>query len=374
MLENSVSRNNKYNSHVIDSPTEHTEVIGRGVNEILYFIKIDRKGTDYNALWQDPSISDKTLSFEVDSPLFLEVTLPDGTVLSEEVDESSFIENDAFYISLGDQDKKAIFINTDLEGEYNVKLTPNGDGEYALTSRVQIEGQEIQEEVISGEVQVTDDELEYIIPIEKSEDGGLNTETFEIKKKNSAPIASLDKEVYEAKVGEEVIFDASGSQDQEGDDLEYKWLVQNEEGDTIVETEYSVESIWRYTFENPIEGKVFLVVTDGEFDHSVDSELIVEEIDESSRIEQVKALLESLEEDTQYIVSKKKLWLRLIEILELPIVQNNDRLYERIEQILNRDIQRSLLIDKRLESTWMWWKKRDLITEKNEEILRKIIG
>lgn len=69
-------------------------------------------------------------------------------------------------------------------------------------------------------------------------------------------------------------------------------------------------------------------------------------------------------------------WFKLCQLVSpklrplgrgLGYLQNNDRLYTRIESILYRDIRRSLILDERIEMF------KDLITEDNEEILRKII-
>ena len=52
------------------------------------------------------------------------------------------------------------------------------------------------------------------------------------------------------------------------------------------------------------------------------------------------------------------------------MIGNNDRLKEIIIGILESDIERSLWIDDRLERTWMWWRRTDLVNDRNEETLR----
>ena len=53
-------------------------------------------------------------------------------------------------------------------------------------------------------------------------------------------------------------------------------------------------------------------------------------------------------------------------------MEKSDRLKEIIIGILERDIERSLWIDSRLEKTWMWWRRIDLISDQNEGILREV--
>ena len=55
------------------------------------------------------------------------------------------------------------------------------------------------------------------------------------------------------------------------------------------------------------------------------------------------------------------------------LIQNNDRLQSIIVRILEQDIGRSLKIDSRIENTWMWWHRTDLITKNNEIILIEIV-
>jgi hypothetical protein len=56
------------------------------------------------------------------------------------------------------------------------------------------------------------------------------------------------------------------------------------------------------------------------------------------------------------------------------LIENNGRLKEIIIRILKDDIERSLWIDNRLERTWMWWKRQDLISDKNEQVLSEVIS
>jgi hypothetical protein len=53
-------------------------------------------------------------------------------------------------------------------------------------------------------------------------------------------------------------------------------------------------------------------------------------------------------------------------------VEKSDRLKNIILRILERDIERSLWIDNRLENTWMWWRRTNLIADQNEGILREV--
>lgn len=54
------------------------------------------------------------------------------------------------------------------------------------------------------------------------------------------------------------------------------------------------------------------------------------------------------------------------------LVENNGRLENIIVTILEKNIERSLIIDNRFENTWFWWRRADLITAKNEQILRDV--
>ena len=55
------------------------------------------------------------------------------------------------------------------------------------------------------------------------------------------------------------------------------------------------------------------------------------------------------------------------------MIENNDKLKEIIVRIIETDIKRSLSIDNKLERTWMWWRRVELITERNELLLENII-
>jgi hypothetical protein len=54
--------------------------------------------------------------------------------------------------------------------------------------------------------------------------------------------------------------------------------------------------------------------------------------------------------------------------------RNSDKLKEIIFNLLERDIRRSLEIDSKLESSWMWWRRRDLISDQNEVVLEMILN
>ena len=71
--------------------------------------------------------------------------------------------------------------------------------------------------------------------------------------------------------------------------------------------------------------------------------------------------------------SKKRLWIQLVDLLELPQVEKSDKLKNIIIRLLDRDIERSLQIDRKLERRWFWWRRVDLISDENEEILQEVI-
>lgn len=54
------------------------------------------------------------------------------------------------------------------------------------------------------------------------------------------------------------------------------------------------------------------------------------------------------------------------------LIEINDRLKEIIIELLERDIERSLWIDNEFERTWMLWRRIDLITDKNEAVLKEV--
>ena len=51
-------------------------------------------------------------------------------------------------------------------------------------------------------------------------------------------------------------------------------------------------------------------------------------------------------------------------------MEKSDRLQRVVKNLLQRDIERSLIIDNKLENTWMWWRRTDLVNDRNEETLR----
>lgn len=53
-------------------------------------------------------------------------------------------------------------------------------------------------------------------------------------------------------------------------------------------------------------------------------------------------------------------------------MENNDRLENMIVLILEKDIERSLVMDSKLESSWMWWRRIDFVNDYNETVLEDI--
>lgn len=55
------------------------------------------------------------------------------------------------------------------------------------------------------------------------------------------------------------------------------------------------------------------------------------------------------------------------------LVEKSDKLKNMIVGVLEQDILRSLRIDNQLEKNWFWWRRVDLVSEQNGEILRKVL-
>lgn len=312
------------------------------------------------------------LTVNMYSPADIEVTLSDGTIVSQFMNESEMRERGIFYLSQGESENKMLYIPNVTEGEYEVNVKGNGVGEYTLHVQYSEPDNSIIYNRIEGET-ADGKEESYNFSIEKDEKGKVSEEAITLVPANATPVAGLDKDLYEGIEGDEITFDGSSSTDEDGDTLQYRWTIADEEGNEVMTTEFTENSSYSYTFEEAFTGKITLTVTDGELEEEVASEIVIRAITFGEKVGHIRKLISSLDEDTSYIRAKKRLWLQLIDLLDLPQVENNDRLKEIVIRILERDIARSLIIDNRLERTWMWWRRINLISEKNENVLQEVV-
>jgi hypothetical protein len=347
-----------------ERPDSHINIVSSSKNKIFNFLFNESANTiTFEPTEQEIS---NYFSATMASPADILVTLPDGTLITKDTPEEWWIENGAFYISQGDDGKKVIVIPNIDEGEVQVDVVGNGEGEYTVSTAFVTESTEDVGIYEGNTYEGKEEKFTFL--------ADTNPETeVELVKVNTPPTAILGQEIYEGVDGDEIIFDGSSSSDKDVDTLQYKWLIKDKEEKEIYSTEYLEESILSYTFDDPFEGSITLTVTDGEFEDSVSANISVRAMTYGEKIAEILGSLENLEEDTSYIQSKKRLWIRLVDILELPQVENNGRLKEIIIRILKDDIERSLIIDSRFENTWMWWRRRDLVTDSNEEILRNVL-
>lgn len=310
-----------------------------------------------------------SVTVNIYSPADISVTLSDGTVVSKEMPESEMIEKGIVYISQGEGGHKSLFIPNISEGEYEVQVNGTGEGEYTLqTKYADDEGQLVYARVTSETFEGKEEA--YSFSIEKDEEGKISEEAITLVPSNTPPVATLDQETYEGVEGDEIIFDGASSNDEDGDTLRYQWAITDGEGNEVVATEFTENPSYAYTFEELFTGTVTLTVTDGELEDFVTSEIVIRALTFEEKISQIQGLLESLEEDTSYMRSKKRLWIQLVDLLELPQVEKSDRLQRVVKSLLQIDIERSLILDNKLERTWMWWRRMDLINDRNEETLR----
>jgi triacylglycerol esterase/lipase EstA (alpha/beta hydrolase family) len=311
----------------------------------------------------------ETLSILEFSPASIEVVTPSGRVLNESKTNEEFKEARASYISLGETDKKFYLFFEPEQGEYTINLTGTGEGEYTVTTLYESEEQFIFDDVTEATTPGNEDS--YTFNLTKDDAGKVIEEAISLTPSNTPPTASLDNDIYEGVEGSQITFDGSSSTDEDGDTLQYRWAVTDSEGNEIISTEFSENSSYVYTFEDPFTGTVTLTVTDGEFESSASSEIIIRELSYSyeEKVSQIRELIQTLEENTSYMRSKKRLWIQLVDLLELAQVEKSDRLQSIVARILEKDIGSSLLIDNQLERTWMWWKRMDIISDSNELIL-----
>lgn len=89
---------------------------------------------------------------------------------------------------------------------------------------------------------------------------------------NTPPSAELDVS-YTGTEGTAVVFDAGGSTDEEGDELQYRWDFDN---DDTWDTEYSIDPTASYTWDDEYSGTVKVEVFDGEFTDSTTTSITVD--------------------------------------------------------------------------------------------------
>jgi triacylglycerol esterase/lipase EstA (alpha/beta hydrolase family) len=312
------------------------------------------------------------LTVNMYSPADIEVILSDGTIVSPYMDENEMRERGIFYLSQGESQNKMLYIPNVSEGEYEVLVKGNGTGAYTLHVQYSELDNSIVYDRIEGET-IDGKEESYNFSIEKDDEDNISEEAITLTPSNTPPTTLLDNDLYEGVEGSQITFDGSSSTDEDGDTLQYQWIITDDEGNEIISTEFSENSSYTYTFEDPFTGTVTLIVTDGEFESSVSSQIIIRELSYEEKVSQIRELIQTLEEDTSYMRSKKRLWMQLVSFLELPQVEKSDRLQSIVARILEKDIERSLLIDNQLERTWMWWRRINLISEKNENVLQDIV-
>ena len=139
----------------------------------------------------------------------------------------------------------------------------------------------------------------------------------------------------------------------------------------LLDTGFTNEATFSYEFQEAYTGTLTLIVTDGELESTIEAEINIREKPDQERVEIIQELINSLDEDTSYIRSRKRVWLQLARLLDDPVLERLPGLKTHLIQILERDIQRSLWLNERLQRGW-WWRRRVLISDENVETLEQI--
>ncbi|MFC1817373.1 PKD domain-containing protein, partial [Thermodesulfobacteriota bacterium] len=107
--------------------------------------------------------------------------------------------------------------------------------------------------------------------------GGWGTDNYPLMSPwslNNPPVADAGGP-YEADEGSEITFDASGSNDPDEDELQYRWDFEN---DGIWDTDYSPDPMTTVPYDNDLVGEITVEVFDGELTNTATASITIHNV------------------------------------------------------------------------------------------------